>query len=137
MAADATIVSLRSDTAKKPAAKAPVLQHDAEREQPQQRAPQQPPPRELPALPAREPTERPVERASEPATAPKSGRRRWLRWVLFALLPIALIAGGLLVRHRRTVMSTDDSYVEADKVGVSTDVSGIVQGGRRRRQPAG
>src|SRR3954454_14582504 len=94
MATDATIVSLRSDTAKKPPAKAPVARRDVEREQPQQRAPQQPPARELPALPDREPTEHPPERASEPTTTPKSGRRRWLRWVLFALLPLALIAGG-------------------------------------------
>jgi multidrug resistance efflux pump len=35
-------------------------------------------------------------------------------------LPSGIVTGG-------QVMSTDDAYGEADKVGVSTDVSGIVQ----------
>jgi membrane fusion protein, multidrug efflux system len=127
MAADATIVPLRSDTATTPAAKAPAARREVAREQPQQRAPQQPPVRELPAPPAREPSERPAERASDPPTTAKSGRRGWLRWILFALLPLALIAGGYWYVTGGRVMSTDDSYVEADKVGVSTDVSGIVK----------
>ena len=97
------------------------------REQPQQRSPQQPPVRELPAPPARKPSERPAERPSDPPTIAKSGRRRWLRWILFALLPLALIAGGYWYVTGGRVMSTDNSYVEADKVGVSTDVSGIVK----------
>ena len=67
MPADATIVSLRSDTAEAPAAR-----RDAPREQ----------------------QERPIERSSEPEKAPQSPRRRWVRWVSFALLPLALIAGG-------------------------------------------
>ena len=54
-------------------------------------------------------------------------RRDRLRWTLFALLPVALIAGGYWYVTGGRVMSTDDAYVEADKVGVSTDVSGIVQ----------
>jgi membrane fusion protein (multidrug efflux system) len=49
------------------------------------------------------------------------------RWALFALLPIALLAGAYWYVTGGQIMSTDDSYVEADKVGVSTDVSGIVQ----------
>jgi membrane fusion protein, multidrug efflux system len=53
-------------------------------------------------------------------------RRDRVRWVLFALLPIALIVGGYLYITGGNVMSTDDAYVEADKVGISTDVSGIV-----------
>ena len=55
------------------------------------------------------------------------GRRQRLRRVLFALLPLVLIAGGYWYVTGGRVMSTDDAYVEADKVGVSTDVSGIVQ----------
>ena len=123
MAADATIVPLRSDTAATPAAKAPSARRDVAREPPHQRAPQQPPLRELPAPPA----DARAERASEQITTPKSGRRRWLRWILFALLPLALIAGGYWYVAGGRVMSTDDSYVEADKVGISTDVSGIVK----------
>jgi membrane fusion protein (multidrug efflux system) len=46
---------------------------------------------------------------------------------LFLLLPSALIAGGYWYVTGGQVMSTDDAYVEADKVGVSTDVSGIVK----------
>jgi membrane fusion protein (multidrug efflux system) len=46
---------------------------------------------------------------------------------LFALLPLALIAGGYWYVTGGQVMSTDDAYVEADTVGVSTDVSGIVK----------
>lgn len=54
-------------------------------------------------------------------------RRSRLRWVLFALLPIALIGGAYWYVTGGSVMSTDDAYVNAEKVGISTDVSGIVQ----------
>src|SRR6267143_3928233 len=57
---------------------------------------------------------------------PRSSRRSWLRWALFMLLPIALIAGAYWYVTGGQVMSTDDAYVEANKVGISTDVSGIV-----------
>jgi membrane fusion protein, multidrug efflux system len=72
--------------------------------------------------------ERPIERPSEPEKAPPSPRRRWLRWALFSLLPLALIAGAYWYTTGGQVMSTDDAYVEAEKVGISTDVSGIVKG---------
>jgi membrane fusion protein, multidrug efflux system len=109
MPTDATIVPLRSDMGEAPAAK-----RDALREQPK------PVPREQPV--------RPIERTSVPGKAPQSPRRRWVRWVSFALLPLALIAGAYWYVTGGQVMSTDDAYVEADKVGISTDVSGIVQG---------
>src|SRR5258708_5111313 len=108
MPADATIVSLRSEAAETPAAR-----HDVPRKQPQR------PPRDQP--------ERPIERSSEPKKPPQSARRRWPRWALFALLPLALIAGGYWYVTGGRVMSTDNAYVEADKVGISTDVSGIVK----------
>src|ERR1700731_3018602 len=108
MTADATIVSMRSDTAEAPAAR-----RDAPREQPER------PPREQP--------EPPIERSSGPEKAPQPPRRRWVRWVLFALLPLALIAGGYWYVTGGRVMSTDNAYVEADKVGISTDVSGMVK----------
>jgi membrane fusion protein (multidrug efflux system) len=46
---------------------------------------------------------------------------------LFALLPPALVAGAYWYVSGGQVMSTDNAYVEADKVGISTDVSGIVK----------
>jgi membrane fusion protein, multidrug efflux system len=72
---------------------------------------------------AREPAERVSPRAFRP---PPKGRRR-LRRALFLLLPLALIAGGYWYVAGGQVMSTDDAYVEADKVDISTDVSGIVK----------
>jgi membrane fusion protein (multidrug efflux system) len=59
--------------------------------------------------------------------APRSARQRWVRWSLFALLPLALLAGGYWYVTGGQAVSTDDAYVEADKVGISTDVSGIVK----------
>ncbi|HXX03190.1 MAG TPA: HlyD family secretion protein [Xanthobacteraceae bacterium] len=54
-------------------------------------------------------------------------RREKVRWVLFAVLPIALIAGCIWYVAGGRTMSTDDAYINAEKVGVATDVSGIVQ----------
>ena len=67
------------------AAEAPAARRDAPREEPPREQPEQPP-RELP--------ERPIESTSEPQKAPQSPRRPWLRWALFALLPLALLAGA-------------------------------------------
>jgi membrane fusion protein (multidrug efflux system) len=116
MPTEATIVSMRSDTAVAPAAR-----RDAPREQPER--PERP--AEMPSAPAL-PAET-TERSSEPEKAPQPPRRRRLRWALFALLPLALIAGGYWYVTGGRVMSTDNAYVEADKVGISTDVSGIVK----------
>jgi membrane fusion protein (multidrug efflux system) len=49
-----------------------------------------------------------------------------LRPLMFALLPLALIIGAYWYITGGRVVSMDDAYVEADKVGVSTDVPGIV-----------
>jgi membrane fusion protein, multidrug efflux system len=116
MPAQATIISRRPD----PAA-APDARRHAPREQPAR------PPREQPEQPPRDQPQRPVERSSQPEKAPRTPRRRWVRWALFALLPLALIAGGYWYVTGGRVMSTDNAYVEADKVGISTDVSGIVK----------
>jgi len=56
-----------------------------------------------------------------------TGRRPWVRPLMFALLPIAMIAGGYWYVAGGQIVSVDDAYVEADKVGVSTDVAGIVK----------
>jgi membrane fusion protein (multidrug efflux system) len=102
MAADAKLALLPKETAATPAAR-----RDAPQKQP-----------ERPAAIAAAPT---------PEKASRSPRRRWVRWALFALLPLALIAGTYWYVSGGQVMSTDDAYVEADKVGISTDVSGIVK----------
>jgi membrane fusion protein (multidrug efflux system) len=66
--------------------------------------------------PARRPTA-PQARVSALSAAsekaPRSSRRSPVRWVLFALLPLALIAGGYWYVTSGQVMSTDDAYVEA------------------------
>jgi membrane fusion protein (multidrug efflux system) len=49
-----------------------------------------------------------------------------LRRSMFALLPFVLIIGAYWYITGGQVVSMDDAYVEADKVGVSTDVPGIV-----------
>jgi membrane fusion protein (multidrug efflux system) len=77
------------------------------------------------APPAR--SDLPGERPTVTKKEPRSRRPRSLRGALFLLLPIALIAGVYWYVTGGQAMSTDDAYVEADKVGVSTDVSGIVQ----------
>jgi membrane fusion protein, multidrug efflux system len=120
MPANATIVPLRSDMAEAPAAR-----RDAPHEQPQRLLREQP---EQPEQPSRELPVRQIERPSEPEKAPQSPPRRRVRWALFALLPLALIAGGYWYVAGGQVMSTDDAYVQAETVGISTDVSGIVQG---------
>jgi membrane fusion protein, multidrug efflux system len=72
-------------------------------------------------------SDKPVEPSAPPPNLPKPPARRWLRRVLFLLLPLVLIAGGYWYVTGGQVMSMDDALVEADKVGVSTDVSGIVK----------
>jgi membrane fusion protein, multidrug efflux system len=83
--------------------------------------------REVPSVvPApREPGAQP----HEPPTRNKEPRskRTWMRWGLFALLPVVLLVGAYWYVAGGQIMSTDDAYVEADTVGISTDVSGIVK----------
>src|SRR5215218_781551 len=62
----------------------------------------------------------------EPGQPPR--RRRWLRPVLMLGGVLALVvAGGGYWLHGGRYASTDDAYIQADKLLVSTDVSGIVQ----------
>ncbi len=58
---------------------------------------------------------------------PVNGRRRWLRPLLFLLLPVALVLGGYEYVVGGQVMSTENAYVRADIVAISTDVSGMVK----------
>lgn len=59
----------------------------------------------------------------QPKTSPRRAAKRPL---LFALLPLVLIAGGYFYVTGGKIMSTDNAYVQADMVGVSTDVPGTV-----------
>ncbi len=67
-----------------------------------------------------------LTRAPVPAVAAVARRRRWVRPLLFTLLPVALIAGTYEYVTGGQVMSTDNAYVQARSVGVTTDVSGLV-----------
>jgi membrane fusion protein (multidrug efflux system) len=64
---------------------------------------------------------------SDVESPPKRGGRPWRRRALFALLPLLLIGGGYRYVTGGQSVSMDDAYVESDKVGVSTDVAGIVR----------
>jgi membrane fusion protein (multidrug efflux system) len=82
------------------------------------------------AEPASKPTPATVTSPPAPdttATPVKVRRRRGLmRPLLFLLLPVALVGGYYSYINGGQVMSTDNAYVGADMVGVTTDVSGIV-----------
>lgn len=54
-------------------------------------------------------------------------RRSLQRPLMFALLPLVLVIGAYWYVTGGQVISIDDANVEADKVGVSTDVPGTVQ----------
>jgi len=64
--------------------------------------------------------------SAAPASGRGSRRRGWLRPMMFALLPLALIGGAVAYVQGGRIMSTDDAYVNSRQVGISTDVSGIV-----------
>ena len=64
-----------------------------------------------------------LDTGPDTADAPKKSR---LRPLMFALLPLALIVGAYWYITGGQVVSMDDAYVEADKVGISTDVPGTV-----------
>jgi membrane fusion protein (multidrug efflux system) len=60
-----------------------------------------------------------------PGPTPRHRRNRTRR-LLFALLPVAFVVGGYYYVTGGQVMSTDNAYVQADILGISTDVAGIV-----------
>jgi membrane fusion protein (multidrug efflux system) len=69
----------------------------------------------------------PAPAAVAPPAPVKARRKRSpTRAILFLLLPVALIAGGYSYVNGGAVMSTDNAYIQADMVGLTTDVSGIV-----------
>src|ERR1700730_11978897 len=73
---------------------------------------------------ARPSDEPPLVAAGPDSVRPKKSLRRPL---MFALLPVVLIVGGYFYVTGGATMSTDNAYVQADMVGLSTDVSGTVR----------
>ena len=88
----------------------------------------EPPPvrRETPPERPRLSEEKPAAPDRERDAARESSRKQWVRRGLFLLLPLALAGGGYWYVEGGRVMSTDDAYVDAEMVGISTDVSGTV-----------
>ena len=82
---------------------------------------------ESPSVKPIDPAKRSGATAANADRGARTVRKQRVRWALFALLPIAAVAGAYWYVTGGQVMSTDDAYVEADKVGISTDISGIVQ----------
>lgn len=84
--------------------------------------------REVPPMVPAAPPPAETKVPAPPTTTPRPpSKRKWLRRSLFALLPLALIVGAYWYVAGGQMMSTDDAYVQAERVGISTDVSGIVQ----------
>ncbi len=69
----------------------------------------------------------PAGQPSAPRQRTRAAPRRWMRPALFMLLPFALVGGAYWYVTGGQLVTMEDAYVEADKVGVSTDVSGIVK----------
>jgi|SRR5271154_6053931 len=117
MPADGKLLLRTAETAK-----APPAGHGAPQEHSERSA-------DAPVTKRQAPGELP-ERRAEKLSAPqkvRSPHRPWVRWSLFGVFPLALMAGSYWYVTGGKVMSTDDAYVEADTVGISTDVPGIVK----------
>jgi membrane fusion protein, multidrug efflux system len=61
-----------------------------------------------------------------PAAGRGVRRFRIRRWALFLLAPVVLVAAAIWYVNGGQTVSLDDAYVNTDKVGISTDVTGIV-----------
>ena len=70
--------------------------------------------------------ERPAASNKQRDASQQPQRGPWVRRILFLLLPLALIASSVWYVVGGRVMYTDDAYVNAEKVGISTDVAGTV-----------
>jgi membrane fusion protein (multidrug efflux system) len=88
-------------------------------------------PEPLPSEPPEPPQAR-AKQAQDGAERPATRRARNVRkpfptrTVLFALLPVALIAAVYFYVTGGATMTTENAYVQADMVGVANDISGIV-----------
>ena len=82
-------------------------------------------------MPAMENRTRPAS-VSDPSALPRgrrtrAGKQALRRRILFAALPIVLVIACYFYVTGGAIMSTDNAYVQADTVGLSTDVAGIVK----------
>lgn len=72
-------------------------------------------------------TNQAVLREPEHGTEERRKRRQGTRRTIYVpVLLVALAAGGYYYVNGGQTMSTDNAYIQADMVGISTDVSGIV-----------
>jgi membrane fusion protein, multidrug efflux system len=78
-----------------------------------------------PVAPARPPSD--LRARISAAKTLRFDRKLWLRRGLYGLLPLVLVIGGIWYVTGGQIMSTDNAYVNAETVGISTDVAGIVQ----------
>jgi membrane fusion protein (multidrug efflux system) len=78
-----------------------------------------------PVAPVRPPSD--LRARSGAAKSLRFDRKLWLRRGMFALLPLALLIGGYWYVSGGRIMSTDNAYVNAETVGISTDIAGIVK----------
>lgn len=80
---------------------------------------------EAPAAPGTPPAvaEPAVPSLAKPRHSPMGA---WKRPLLFALLPVVLVASAYFYVTGGQIASTDNAYVQADVLGVSTDVPGTV-----------
>ena len=69
----------------------------------------------------------PSASAAAPVDIRPRRKRSLVRPLLFSLLPVALVVGGYYYVNGGQVMATDNAYIQADMVGITTDVSGIVE----------
>jgi membrane fusion protein (multidrug efflux system) len=80
-------------------------------------------------LEAREPSfpqDEPVPNTKPRPAARGDGAAAWRRRLLFAALPVVLVAGGVAYATGGRVLSVENAYVDMDKVGASTDIAGTV-----------
>ncbi len=74
-------------------------------------------------------TERPLPPPAPPTPVPSAParRRRPVRWALLLLGPLAVLLGaGYLYLTGGRYVSIDNAYIQAEKVDIATDISGIV-----------
>ncbi|MGV8916994.1 MAG: HlyD family secretion protein [Pseudomonas sp.] len=83
-------------------------------------------PAEASAINRREANAAPAEQSAPQPGKPTPRRRQRVRTGLFLLLPVLALAGAWLYVTGGQIVSTDNAYIQADRVGVSTDVAGII-----------